>query len=97
MRQFFGQNGGFFSFPSFLAQIDNTNERHLLLIHALRERNESVLSDRGVVITLQRWRGASQNDHAFFDLRAHDCDVARVIPWRFLLFVSCFVFFIDND
>jgi len=34
-----------FSFRRFLAQIDDTDERHLLLIHALRERNESVLSD----------------------------------------------------
>ena len=51
----------------------------------------------GVVITLQRWRGAAENDHAFFDLRAHDCDIARVIPRRFLLFVGGFVFFIDND
>ena len=97
LRQFFGQNGGFFSLPLFLAQVGNTNERHLLLIHALRECNESVLSARGVVITLQRWSGASQNDYAFFDLRAHDCDVTRLIPWRFLLFVSCFVFFVDND
>ena len=66
-------------------------------IHALRECNQPVFSDRSVVIALQRWRGASQNDDAFLDLRAHDRDVARMIPWRFLLFVSGFVFFIDDD
>src|SRR5262249_48353513 len=53
LRQFLGENGGFLFFPSFLAQIDNSHERHLLLVHALRERDESVLSDRRVVITLQ--------------------------------------------
>ena len=59
LRQFLGQNGGFLFLPSFLAQIDNTHERHLLLIDALRERNEPVFSDRRVVITLQRRRGAA--------------------------------------
>src|SRR6476620_9500808 len=53
LRQFFGQNGGFLSLSSFLAQIDNTYERHLLLIDALSERNEPVLFDRHVVVTLQ--------------------------------------------
>src|SRR6476620_970875 len=52
LRQFLGQNCGFLFLPSFLAQIDNTNERHLLLIDALRERNEAVLSSRRIVITL---------------------------------------------
>ena len=52
LRQFFGQNRGFLSLSSFLAQIDNTHERHLLLIDTLRERNEPVLSGRRVVITL---------------------------------------------
>ena len=33
----------------------------------------------------------------FSDLRADDCNIARVIARRFLLFVGCFVFFIDND
>src|SRR6478752_2933843 len=61
LRQFFGQNRGFLSFSSFLAQIDNTHERHLLLIDTLRERNEPVLSGRRVVITLQRGRGAAKN------------------------------------
>jgi hypothetical protein len=97
LRQSLGQNGGFLFLPSFLAQIDNTHERHLLLIDALRERKEPVLSNRCVVITFERWRGAAQNDDAFFDLRADDCDVAGVISRRFLLFVGCFVFFIDND
>ena len=87
----------FFSFASFLTQIDNAHERHLLLVHALRERNEPVLSDRRVVITLQRRRGAAENDNALLDLCAHDCDVACVIPRRFLLFVGRLVFFIDND
>ena len=59
LRQFLGQNGGFLFLPSFLAQIDNTHERHLLLIDALRERNEPGLSGRRVVITLQRGRGAA--------------------------------------
>src|SRR4249919_1940946 len=52
LRQSLGQNGGFLSPASFLAQIDNTNERHLLLIDALCERNEPVFSGRRVVITL---------------------------------------------
>ena len=59
LRQFFGQNGGFLSLSSFLAQIDNTHEWHLLLIDTLRERNEPVLSDCRVVITLERRRGAA--------------------------------------
>src|ERR1700745_2830230 len=40
LRQFFRQNGVFLSLSSFLAQIDNTHERHLLLIDALCKRNE---------------------------------------------------------
>src|SRR5262249_37557084 len=59
LRQFFGQNGGFLFLPSLLAQIDNAHERHLFLVHALRQRHEAVLSDRRVVITLQRWRGTA--------------------------------------
>jgi hypothetical protein len=59
LRQFLGENRCFLFLPSFLAQIDNSHERHLLLIHALRERNEPVLSDRRVVITFQRRRGAA--------------------------------------
>src|SRR4029077_2961217 len=59
LRQSLGQNSGFLFLSSFLAQIDNTDERHLLLIDALRQRNEPVLSDRRVVITLQRRRGAA--------------------------------------
>src|SRR4026207_2515793 len=59
LRQFFGQNGRFLFLPSFLAQIDDTHERHLLLIDALGERNEPVLSDCRVVITLQRRRSAA--------------------------------------
>src|SRR6476659_4903187 len=57
LRQSLGQNGGFLFSASFLAQIDDTNERHLLLVDALRERDEPVLSGRRVVITLQRRRG----------------------------------------
>jgi hypothetical protein len=53
LRQFFGQNGGLLFLPSFLSQIDNTYERHLLLIDALSERNEPVFFDRRVVITLE--------------------------------------------
>ena len=59
LRQFFGENGGSFFFPSFLAEIDDTEERHLLLIHALRERNEPVFPGRRVVIALRRWRSAA--------------------------------------
>src|SRR4029077_14239144 len=59
LRQFLGQNGGFLSLPSFLAQIDNTHERHLLFIDALGEGSEPVLSDRRVAITFERRRGAA--------------------------------------
>src|SRR5262249_37928530 len=59
LRQSLRKNGGLLFFPSLLAQIDNAHKRHLLLIHALRQRNESVLSYRRVVITLQRRRGAA--------------------------------------
>ena len=49
------------------------------------------------MITLQRWRGASEYNHALLDFRAHNSHVPRVIPWRFFLLISVFVFFIDND
>ena len=97
MRQFFRQNLRLLPPPSFAAQIDDPHERHLLFIYALSERDEPILPDRGVVITFKRRRRAAQNDSAFLDLRAHHCDVARVIPWRFLLFIGCLVFFIDHD
>jgi hypothetical protein len=59
LRQSLRQNAGFLLLPSFLPQIDDTHERHLLLIDALRQRYEAVLSGRRVVITLKRRRGAA--------------------------------------
>ena len=97
LRQFFRKYCSFLFFPSFLAKIDDAHERHLLLIYTLCQDHESILAGRGVVITLERRRGASENNSAFLDLRAHHCDVARVISWRFLLFIGCLVFFIDHD
>ena len=49
------------------------------------------------MITLQRRRGAAEHDDAFFHLRAHDGDIARVIARRFLLLVGSLVFLIDDD
>src|SRR5437667_1145102 len=60
LRQFFRKYCSFLFFPSFLAKIDDARERHLLFIHALGERQQPVLADAGIVITLERWRGASQ-------------------------------------
>jgi len=59
LRQSLGQNGSFLFPASFLAQIDDTNERHLLLIDALFERNEPILFGGRIVITLQRRRGTA--------------------------------------
>ncbi len=59
LRQSLGQNGGFLFPAPFLAQVDDTDERHLLLVDALSERNEPVFFDRRVVITLERRRGAA--------------------------------------
>ena len=97
LRQFLRENGGFLFFASLLAQINHAHERHLFLVHTLRECNEPVLSDRRVMITLQRRRGAPENDNGLLNLCAHDCDVACVIPRCLLLFVCRFVFFIDHD
>ena len=97
LRQPFGQNRGGLFFPAFLAKIDNAHQRHLLFIHPLGKSSQSIFAGSRVVITLERRRGADQNQHTFLYLRAHDGDIARVIPGRFLLLVSCLVFFIDND
>ena len=77
LRQFLGKNGGFLFLPSLLAQIDDAHERHLLLIHALRERNEPVFSGRRVVITLQRRRGAAQERPTHFSIFARTTATSR--------------------
>src|SRR5207249_7669720 len=69
LRQFFRKYCSFLFFPSFLAKIDDAHERHLLLIYTLCQDHESILAGRGVVITLERRRGASENNSAFLDLR----------------------------
>ena len=95
--QFLRKDGGRLFFPAFLAQIDDADERHLLLVHALGQVARVYTCRRRVVITLQRRRGGAENDDAFLHLRAHDRDVARVITRRFLLLVGGLVFFIDDD
>ena len=95
--QFLRQDRRRLSLPALLAKIDNAHERHLLRIDALRQRGEFIFPGNRVVITLERRRRRPQNNNALLDLGPHDRDVARVIARRFLLFVSGFVFFIDND
>ena len=56
-----------------------------------------ILASRGVEITFQRWRSGAEKDDALFDLATNDRDIARVIAWRFFLFVGSFVLFIDDD
>ena len=68
-----------------------------MVIDALGQREQLVLAGGRVVITLERRRGTPEYDCAFLDLRAHDRDVACVIAWCFLLFVSRLMFFVDND
>src|SRR5258708_7768117 len=50
-----------------------------------------------MVVTLERRRRRSQQRNRAFHLRAHDCDVAPVVPGSFFLFVTVLLFFIDND
>ena len=95
--QFVGENRQPFLFSSFLPQIDNANQRHLAVVHPLGQANELILLARGVEIAFQRWRGGAEDDGAFLDIRAYDCDIARVIARRFLLLIRIFVFFIDDD
>ena len=51
--QFFRQNRNRPFFPAFLAKIDNAHERHLPIVHALRQGRQPILADGRVVITLQ--------------------------------------------
>src|SRR6266581_7648706 len=95
--QFFRQNCSRLFFSTLLAKIDNANEWHLLFVDALGERSQTIFARCRVVITLQRWRRAAKNNPTLLDLRAHDRDIPRVITRRFLLLVSVFVFFIDDD
>ena len=67
------------------------------MVYTLCKCEESILAVRGVVITLERRRGAAENNSASLNLRAHHGDIARVITWRFLLFIRSLVFFIDHD
>src|SRR2546423_3259916 len=95
--QFFRENWRDLSLPPFLAQIDDAHERHLTVVHALRQPEQPIFAKGGVVITLERRRGGAEENRATFQLRAHDRDIAGVIPWRVLLFVGSFVLFIHHD
>ncbi len=97
MQQFFRQDRHRLFLSPHLAKIDDAHERHLAFVHTLGEGCQFVFAGGGVVITLQRGRGAPEDDRAFLDLRAHHRHVARVVTRRFFLLVSCLVFFIDND
>src|SRR6202166_5045450 len=59
LRQFFGKNRRDFFFSPLQSKIDNPDERHLLVVHALGQRQELVFARGRVVITLQRRRGAA--------------------------------------
>src|SRR6202011_5748288 len=97
LRQFLRKNRSDLSFSPFLTKIDNPHQRHALIVDALSESKQLVFTGGGVVITLERRRGAAEHNRAFLDLCPHDRDVARMITRSFLLFVSRFMFFIDND
>ena len=80
-----------------MTEVDNSHQRHALIVDALGQIEQLVLAGNGVVITLERWSGAAEHHRTFLDFRAHDRYVARVIARRFFLLVSRLVFFIDND
>ena len=80
-----------------MTEVDNSHQRHALIVDALGQIEQLVLAGNGVVITLERWRGAAEHNRAFLDFCPHDRDVASVIAGRFFLLVGRLVFFIDND
>src|SRR5438105_14161334 len=88
LRQSLRENGGFLFFASLPAQIDNAHERHLFLVHTLREWNEPVLSDRRVMITLKRRRGAPANARVLFNLCSQDFTVSFNLSCLHLMTVS---------
>ena len=95
--QLFGENRGDFFLPPREPQIDDPHQRHLAIVHALRQIQQAIFPLNGVVITLERRRGGPEQNDALLHLRAHDRDVARVIARRFLLLVGGLVLFIDDD
>ena len=95
--QLFGENRGDFFLSPREPQIDDPHQRHLAIVHALRQIQQPIFPLNGVVITLERRRRGSEQDDALLHLRTHDRDVARMVTRRFLLFVGRFVLLIDDD
>ena len=51
----------------------------------------------GINPTFERWGGRGQNHRGFFDLATNDGHIAGMVMHTVFLFVSAFMFFIDND
>ena len=51
--QLFGEDGGDLFFPPREPQIDNPHHRHLAIVHALREIQQTIFPLNGVVIALE--------------------------------------------
>src|SRR3989442_413442 len=63
-----------------------------------RERDAAIWAvARFATIAAKQRCGAARIHDALLDLRPHDCDIAGMIPWRFLLFVGRLVFLIHDD
>src|SRR5438270_3977339 len=74
--QFFRENCAGPVAPLLLPQINDADFRHLAVVDALGQRRELILAAERVVVTLERGCRASEQDHAFFNLRSHDRHVA---------------------
>ncbi len=96
-EKLFAQNGERLRLPRFLAEIDDPDERHLVVIHPQGQVEETILAAGGVVITLERRRGGAEKNDAVFHLAAHHGDIAGVVARRFFLFVGSLVFLIHYD
>src|SRR5205823_13867497 len=72
LRQFLGKNRSDLFFPPFLAKIDNPYQRHPLIVDTLSESKQLIFAGGGVVITLERRRGAAEHHRTFLDLRSEE-------------------------
>src|SRR5207302_5469775 len=88
LGQFLGKNRSDLFFPPLQSKIDNSHQRHLLIVDTLGESKQFVFAGGGIVITLEGWRGTAQHNGAFLDFRPDNRYVSRVIAWCFFLFVS---------
>ena len=85
------------AFVALARHVDDLNLGHRYVVETLCQADEGIFSCKSLVVGLDTWRCAAEQDFGAVHRRKHDSGVAAVIARSGVkLFVACLVFLVDD-